>query len=278
MDYVHKATFFGSGVIYERFYPRPRRSLHHWVNLGSDPEWLEKDVKDPGNAFKTSLYRTKRAVRFLCLSNKWDWFVTLTIDKDKCERYSSDGLKKMLGRFTAYLRKNGCKYVFVPEPHEDGAWHLHGFVKGPLDVSPAVNKKNGGAVFTKRRERVYVVPYWASLVGYTEAIKVSESNPVNVTKYVTKYITKSLLDSKKWGFGKKRYWASKGLNHPVEKEYLNLFGHPKEGVDGWKKCKDYDVWFRWLVPGSDEYAAFMASNAYVVKETPPDFLFESEGL
>lgn len=277
MNYVHKATYFGSGVIYERFYASPRKSLHKWFNTGSPAPWEEDEkVPDAKEALATSLYRTKRTLKFLCLSNVWDWFVTLTVSPDKCDRYSADGLRKMMARFTLHLRRLGCQYVLVPEPHANGAWHIHGFIKGPLDVVEAKNK-NGGALFTKRNHhRVYNVPSWQDYVGFTDAIKVEEKNALQVTKYVTKYITKSLLTSSNWGSSKKRYWASRDLKRAEEKTFFNFGGHPKDGVDGWTKCRDYDVWFRWLVPGTPEYVAFVSQPLVVVSETPPDWLFGAD--
>lgn len=51
-------------------------------------------------------------------------------------------------------------------------------------------------------------------MGFTTATRVKKNEAV--TKYITKYTTKDLMEHIK---GKKKYWASRNLNLPVETTY-----------------------------------------------------------
>ena len=64
------------------------------------------------------------------LANDWDWFVTLTFDPQKVDRYNYSDCAKKLKNFIDVTRRKcpGLKYLFVPELHKDGAFHFHGLI------------------------------------------------------------------------------------------------------------------------------------------------------
>lgn len=84
------------------------------------------DRKQPCN-----VSRACSTVEELAMNNNWDWFCTFTIDGNKMDRYD---LIAYLTAFKAFLQEKNKKlgkykkirYVYVPAPHEDGAWHIHG--------------------------------------------------------------------------------------------------------------------------------------------------------
>lgn len=84
-----------------------------------------------------SFSRARSMIKQYGLCNPWQYFVTLTLDKDKYNRNDLAKFKSDLTRFACDVRKKYKKecadrfsYVFVPENHKDGAWHMHGLING----------------------------------------------------------------------------------------------------------------------------------------------------
>ena len=67
------------------------------------------------------------------MCNPWEYFVTLTIDPAKYDRYNLKEFHKHNAQFVRdYNKKHGAKikYLIIPEQHKDGAWHEHGLFLG----------------------------------------------------------------------------------------------------------------------------------------------------
>lgn len=98
-------------------------------------------------------------------------------------------------------------YVLVPEKHQDGAWHLHGVIRGlPADaVSHFVRGVhpeklvNGG--FLNWDD-------YSSRFGYCSLGLVRD--PVKVAFYLAKYITKDMGENIR-RVGSHMYYASRGI-------------------------------------------------------------------
>ena len=79
--------------------------------------------------YKTdSKFRAKRQVIEYALNNTFNWFVTITFDKNKIDRYDSQLLEKktrqwLYDTFNNYGNK--AQYIMVPEYHKDKAIHYH---------------------------------------------------------------------------------------------------------------------------------------------------------
>lgn len=90
---------------------------------------LDENINTKDEIERISLSRSKRNIRELALCNNFEYFATLTVDKNYCDRYDVDicqyNLKKL---FKAYKRKNkNFAYLFITERHLDGAFHFHRF-------------------------------------------------------------------------------------------------------------------------------------------------------
>jgi len=149
-----------------------------------------------------NISRSRAKVFEYALCNDFDYFVTLTLDPEKCNRYDlSKYIKDLSQMIRNYRRDYGVniQYLLIPEQHQDGAWHMHGLLKGlPLDHL-RIND-NGYYEWEKYTKRF----------GYM-SIGIIE-NKLAVSKYITKYITKSIYDER--GVierNKKLYYASRGL-------------------------------------------------------------------
>lgn len=181
-DQIYKITQWVNGRPM-RYGPGPRdKHKHSEVKLDS------------------SVSRTRRLVLEKALCNKWDYFVTCTLDENKGDRFDLDAWMK---KFTQWLRDerkkgNYIKYLLVPERHENGAWHAHGFLAGiPEDQlisfrdldRAGYRSANGRRLPVKLRKSKYKNwPAYQKKFGFCSLGRLR--NPVAAAFYVTKYITK----------------------------------------------------------------------------------------
>lgn len=150
--------------------------------------------------------RAKSVVFDLARSNEWDYFITLTLDS-RINRFDYDICCDEIKKFTKFLCRYGSfSWLIVPEQHQNGAWHFHGLVSGPLRLAPAVSPYTGKPLLDGSGRQVYNVLDFKA--GFTTATKVSDGP--RASSYLTKYFTKDMQIPK----GKKRYWASRNLLRP----------------------------------------------------------------
>lgn len=164
--------------------------------------------------FDSSLSRAKNTVREIALCNEWEYFVTLTFDKNKWDRYDLKVRVKELMQWLQNLNKQNkrIRYLLVPEFHEDGAVHFHGLMSGieakarPEWWPRSVNRKADGSYYDHWAE-------YSSRYGFNSIEPVRDM--VAVGFYVSKYITKSLAEKADFK-GVHTYYRSHGLSRAVE--------------------------------------------------------------
>lgn len=136
---------------------------------------------------KRAQRRARRALRDLAKSNRFRWFVTLTLDRKKVDRYD---IKEITRKLNAWLdnmvRRKGLKYVLVPERHKDGAIHFHGLFSDNIEVVDSGHKDEGG-------HTIYNMPQWS--LGFTTAIELYGELDKAVG-YVLKYIGKQMVPTR----------------------------------------------------------------------------------
>lgn len=185
-----------------------------------------------------SMRRARARVRRLALSNEFSYFVTLTLDQSKVDRYDMEPIVKKLNSWcNNQVKRHGLQYILVPERHKDGAIHFHGFFNGALSVEDSGTMKVPGCKKPKRprskaqraqwealgAQTVYNLPAWT--LGYTTAIKLHGDYRAAVG-YVCKYIGKQGdKPAGRW------YYSGGGLSEPGElfaelttREALEQFG------------------------------------------------------
>lgn len=135
-------------------------------------------------------------------------FATLTLDSEKINRYSYDDIiKKANDWLSNRVRRNGLKYLIIPELHKDGAIHFHGLMNDVLERRPAGIKHHG--------KWVYNLPDWT--LGFTTAQRITGKDcSRKVSEYVLKYITK--CDEKIGG----RYYLHGGTFASPKKAWYNI--------------------------------------------------------
>jgi len=110
------------------------------IKGSKNPYVLDLHKKNKGinkEKLKNNISRAKSKVLEYGLCNDFDYFVTLTLNKEKYDRYNLEIFIKDLGIFLNNY-KNKISYVLIPEMHKDGAWHLHGLISG-IDKKDLIN-------------------------------------------------------------------------------------------------------------------------------------------
>lgn len=186
-----------------------------------------EDIEDDGSLFrfKRNVSRSVNEIYDIARSNEFNWFITLTFDSKKVNRYDYCSCADAVKKFTNRIRQYGCKWLIVPEQHKDGAYHFHGLVQGDLPLTPS-----GKMCYNEAEQKEMPIYNLSNFeFGFTTATQIIK--PDRTASYIAKYLTKQIAVPK----GKKCFWASKSLARPMV-EYLSttekLFVHdPDEGVD-----------------------------------------------
>jgi len=166
---------------------------------------FKRDVNKEKLANNISRARTKIFEYAIC--NNFEYFVTLTVDGSKLDRYDLGEYIKKLGQFIRNYRRKyeaNIQYLLIPEKHTDGAWHMHGLMRGIPKEHLSLNK--------------YGYKDWEEYSKRFGYISIDEvKNEIAVSKYITKYISKSINT----GGGvtekeSKLYYNSRGLKKPIK--------------------------------------------------------------
>lgn len=168
-----------------------------------------------------NICRARSKVREYGLCNDWDYFLTLTLNPDKHDRFDLQAFKKSLSQWVRdYRKKHGVslQYLLIPEQHKNGAWHMHGFIMGlPLDHLELFSVEDKLPYYIleklKKGEPIYSWPAAADKFGFLNVEPIR--NRERAVNYITKYITKDLEHSVK-DMGAHLFYASQGLKSAAE--------------------------------------------------------------
>ncbi|MBQ6996565.1 MAG: hypothetical protein IJN64_19115 [Lachnospiraceae bacterium] len=183
-----------------------------------------------------NLSRAKNAVKELAICNPWDFWCTFTISPTKYDRHNLDSYFRDFAKFLNNYNSYNCpvehkvKYLLVPEQHKDGAWHLHGFIKGIKPTDLCTNE-NGYLTWKQYNKKFGFISM--------DSIKNMDKCSSYILKYMTKDSDKNVTD-----LNRHLYYASKGLERSVElyRGKANYLGSwDWEHPDGYCKIKTLDV-------------------------------------
>lgn len=172
----------------------------------------KKNKNSTGHNLERSLKRAKERIFDIAYINDFKYFFTLTLNKEKINRYDVKGfMKKLRSWLNNKKQKYYFDYILVPEYHKDGAIHVHGLL---TDTNmPMIDSGKR----TSKGQVIYNCPDWK--YGFTTFIPVykavNDSN-IKLAHYITKYMTKDVHKI----FGK-FYWSSKGLKREVDVQLFN---------------------------------------------------------
>ena len=182
-------------------------------------EKSQRTYEQVQHSIRTSVNRTVNQIYALSRSNRWDYFITLTIDPKKLDSTDFNLISEKLNIWTNNLKKRYCpdlKYIIVPELHKDKTkWHFHGLFANvsnlPLVFSGkvCVGKYIYDYVKKPYATKIFNLPLWK--YGYSTATKVRDT--ARASSYITKYITKDLSRILQ---NQHRFLASQNVSRPVE--------------------------------------------------------------
>lgn len=187
------------------------------------------------NSMACSLRRSKICMNMLLEMNDFDWFATLTFDKERIDRTNDEAVYNAYKKYIDNTKQQfpNTRYLTVPERHEDGCIHFHMLLGGI--TTKQLGLVNSGKVccswaYTKNKvsskeyfERtkheheltdtdglpiynVTTFPY-----GFTTVTRIVSRERCN--SYVKKYINKDI--GKSTEIFKKRFFYSRNLNVPT---------------------------------------------------------------
>ena len=177
----------------------------------------------PEDSLSRSKRRARSAMHDLAHANTdLDIFVTFTLDAAKVDRYDVATMTKRLNTWLDNrVRRDGLKYILVPELHKDGAVHYHGLLNSAavkLTDSGTVTKggakprrcrsaKERAALLADGWQIVYNLPSWG--YGFSTGIFLYGCRAAAVN-YTTKYIEKSAAK-----VGGRWYYSGGALARPA---------------------------------------------------------------
>ena len=168
------------------------------------------------NRLYESISRTKRNVKELALCNEFDYFITLTLNKDKQDRYNLEEYSKQLSQWIRNLRnrsyQSDIQYLLIPEEHKDGAWHIHGLIKGiPREqlklftVDDDIPQRMKALI--KNGRILYNWLDYFDRFGFNSLEVIEDER--KISSYITKYIGKCITTEREGQ--KKLYYSSRNL-------------------------------------------------------------------
>lgn len=182
----------------------------------------ERTTEAEEHCKQVSLSATKNRIYNIARSNTWDWFITLTFDRNNTDSADYDMITYRLHTFLSNLQQRKCpdmKYLIVPELHKDREhYHFHGLLSGVDSLRFCFSGH-----FDGKDNPVYNILDWK--YGFTTATRIKDTN--RASSYITKYITKDTDLKLK---NKNRYMCSRNIDRTEaellivdEEDFLNVY-------------------------------------------------------
>lgn len=160
-----------------------------------------------------SASQSKNRIYNIARSNIWDWFITITFDREKVDSSNYQYVIQKMTQFLNDVRKRKCpamKYLIVPELHADGKhFHFHGLFAHCDEMHFSFS---GHYTRGRNSKPIFNVLDWT--FGFTTATQIQDS--ARASHYICKYITKECVAYLK---EKNRYMCSRNVNRS-EPEYM----------------------------------------------------------
>lgn len=202
-----RQRFVGS-VTVRQFGNKYRLCVTPYISRKGYSEEVPEQSEVNDEKLANNLYRARARVWELAMCNDWDYFVTMTIDSEKADRYVLEEYQKELSTWMKNQRQRKTptlRYLLIPETHKDEAWHVHGLIKGDIETA----EFGTNAPQKLRTEGFLDWPAYRARFGWCSLGKIKDHD--RVATYIAKYVTKSMLAGRQVDVGKHLYYSSNGL-------------------------------------------------------------------
>jgi hypothetical protein len=151
------------------------------INISDDENRIKTKRGEsmyPEESMISSMNRTKCMVHDYSKDNVWEWFITLTFNPEKVDRFNYDECSKKLSQWLKHIKTRKApdlKYIIVPEYHEDKAFHFHGLFSniGQIELVEAINPKTDFLLKDKNGNQIYNIGNYK--LGWTTATMVRDT-------------------------------------------------------------------------------------------------------
>ena len=204
-----------------------------YEHLRTEEDW-ERSLASSLNRTRNEIYRWARQCR-------WEWFITLTFDGAKTERESYSACMERTAKWFNNQKHRyapDLMYLYVPEQHRKGGWHIHGVVantgnmkftdSGRVSFHGKACRRNAG---NRGCPVIYNLSGWR--YGFSTATEVADAH--RVSTYILKYITKELVADTPY---RHRYFRSRNLPEPEEHTYIIDMTEPDAVAEFLRKFED----------------------------------------
>lgn len=213
-----------------------------------------------------NIAKTRNKIFDIARSNDFNYFITLTFNAEKCDRYSftecSKKVRQFMNNFMKY-HKIDCpefKYLLVHEQHKDGAYHYHGLIyleNTELLKYDALRSKQWGRSHKGQKLDIYNWSNWKN--GFSTVSMID--NQEACRKYILKYISKNIDEDYQKG-QRHFYYSQNCLKPEVESmvsdaQMLMLYDQIYD--------TDRSTGYESTLEKLDDYAGMIASLRYGVE-------------
>lgn len=193
-------------IVFDRLIYNPNKLENHFDKLSDHPEEEADDVTTNRNDeeatfWKKSWYRARQqCYDYLMCNPDLNTFCTFTVNPEEHNSHNYSQVVEYLSTWLANrVRRNGLKYILVPERHQSGAIHFHGIANdtGLRLVSSGLWKVGKWKLPwedirpSKRNEAQEIFNVRDLKLGFSTALIIEGENAQEkVSKYIWKYMTK----------------------------------------------------------------------------------------
>ena len=188
------------------------------------------------------------------LSNKWDYFITLTTDPKKVNRYDDEAVRALWRECRRTLQRfdKDVRILLSLERHGDNALHFHGLVgmERQWAMKLAFNPRTGKQMYSGAGSPLFEFPFWkygmatCAIIDFGKPGDEPDLSPAahrrRVTNYLVKYVTKNFGVE----YRKRRFYHTLNLSTKT-KEVLNLSAEQIEerctGMTVYKETEDFII-------------------------------------
>ena len=184
----------------------------------SDHIGPEREEKKPNEGkLANNISRARSRIFEYAMCNDFEYFVTLTLNAEKKDRFDLQTFSKDFAQFVRNHRKqynSSVQYLLIPETHKDGAYHMHGFLKGipPEQLRLFTTSEKLPLYILKKLKNNQPVYDWSE---YAERFGHIVLDPIQdkerCAKYMTKYVSECMAETVT-ELGAHVYYASRGLD------------------------------------------------------------------